>query len=137
MRAGALSSHLFNHTALDWDLDMIKNPERLSWHLPSSTVMTKPTPRWPCVHPDEGQNRVLTPREVARLQSFPDSFKFVGSTLQVFKQVGNAVPCLMAKAIGLAFMRQPHEKFHNDHDAAMSPSSTSHFQIPTLENFFT
>ena len=45
--------------------------------------------------------RHLTPRELARLQSFPDTFLFPCSKTSALKQIGNAVPCLLAKAIGL------------------------------------
>lgn len=46
--------------------------------------------------------RVLTPRELARLQSFPDDFIFEGNKSKQLVQIGNAVPCLLGKAIGLA-----------------------------------
>ncbi|MBX3134290.1 MAG: DNA cytosine methyltransferase [Gemmatimonadaceae bacterium] len=46
--------------------------------------------------------RVLTPRELARLQSFPDSFRFAGPKSKVLVQIGNAVPPLLGRAIGTA-----------------------------------
>ncbi len=47
-------------------------------------------------------NRVISAREMARLQTFPDDFIFTGSFKKVYWQIGNAVPCLLAKHIALA-----------------------------------
>lgn len=45
------------------------------------------------------QPRVMTPRELARLQSFPDDFIFQGSKSNVLVQIGNAVPCQLSRVI--------------------------------------
>lgn len=57
-----------------------------------------------CIHPF--QDRALTPREGARLQSFPDSFNFSGTTAQIVKQIGNAVPPTLGRVIATAIQLQ-------------------------------
>ena len=49
-------------------------------------------------------DRTITVREAARFQSFPDSFEFLGSMASQFRQVGNAVPPILAEAIGRAII---------------------------------
>ncbi len=55
-----------------------------------------------CIHPI--QHRALTPREGARLQGFYDTFDFKGNRSQIVKQIGNAVPPLLGKAIAEAIL---------------------------------
>lgn len=51
------------------------------------------------IHYDSSQARTISVREAARLQSFPDGFRFSGTMNPAFKQIGNAVPPLMARAL--------------------------------------
>ena len=60
--------------------------------------MTKCDPHWGTVIHYE-QDRIISVREAARIQSFPDRFQFTGSIADQYRQVGNAVPPLLAKAI--------------------------------------
>jgi DNA (cytosine-5)-methyltransferase 1 len=57
------------------------------------------------IHYDDRQARTISVREAARLQSFPDGFVFNGSMNSAFKQIGNAVPPLMAYQLALTLKR--------------------------------
>ena len=72
---------------------------RLSWGEPSLTLTCAPAQKQTerC-HPEE--NRPLTVREYARIQTFPDDWYFVGSPINQYKQIGNAVPVNLAYSVG-------------------------------------
>lgn len=77
--------------------------KRLSWNLPSPTLTCSPAQKMTerC-HPDEV--RPLTVREYARIQTFPDSWKFYGLLSECYRQIGNAMPVNMAQIIGKAII---------------------------------
>jgi len=72
---------------------------RLKWDKPSYTINTflNRVPNGCNLHPE--QMRVMSIREAARFQSFPDDFVFVGKPAGIYKQIGNAVPPLLARFV--------------------------------------
>jgi DNA (cytosine-5)-methyltransferase 1 len=68
----------------------------------AGTILTKPDPHWGTfIHPDVDQQRLISVREAARFQSFPDDHTFYGAQVDQYKLCGNAVPVLMAEAIAV------------------------------------
>lgn len=78
---------------------------RLKYDEPCGTVVNVRKSMW--IHPV--QDRAISVREAARLQTFPDSFVFCGTKDKQYQQVGNAVPPIMAKAIATALAAQLDE----------------------------
>lgn len=64
------------------------------------------------IHPLE--QRTLTVREAARLQTFPDHYRFAGGRSDAFRQIGNAVPPTLAQAIGRALLQATARRVHQD-----------------------
>lgn len=78
---------------------------RLAWDRPASTITARfdSLTRGRFGHPS--QTRTISLREGARLQSFPDRFIFFGTKVEVARQIGNAVPPLLAEVVGRAVAR--------------------------------
>jgi len=87
---------------------------RLSWNEPCLTLTCSPAQKQTerC-HPDE--NRPLTIREYARIQTFPDDWIFQGSMSAQYKQIGNAVPVNLAIAIGKSLIQTLNDLEENHH----------------------
>ena len=86
---------------------------RLSWDKPSPTITTSPHQKaTDMCHPED--LRPLTVRECARIQTFPDDWTFYGSVSSKYRQIGNAVPVLLGKAIGEHILKiiQGNNNFH-------------------------
>lgn len=72
---------------------------RLNWNKPSPTLVTHPAmPATDLAHPEE--DRPLSIQEYKRIQQFPDDWELAGPLIQQYKQVGNAVPVGLGKAVG-------------------------------------
>jgi DNA (cytosine-5)-methyltransferase 1 len=79
---------------------------RMEWDSPAPTITARfdSFTRGQFGHPE--QDRTITLREGATLQSFPETYDFVGNKVDVARQIGNAVPPKLAKAIGLQILAQ-------------------------------
>jgi len=96
--------------------DHTKRYGRMRWDGQSCTVLTKCDIHWGAyIHPE--QDRSITVREAARIQSFPDWFHFTGPRTEQFVQVGNAVPPMLGKCIGLALLKADEAQ---DHEPALA-----------------
>lgn len=94
--------------------DHTKRYGRLSRNGLASTLLTKCDPHWGAyVHPTT--LRTISVREAARLQGFPDTFRFAGDQIGAhYEQVGNAVPVPVARAIGACVAA--HLATHNEQE---------------------
>ena len=79
---------------------------RLKWNSQSPTIDTRFDTPSNGTNSHPYLNRAITPREAARIQSFPDYFIFLGKKTYITKQIGNAVPPLMGKAVAKAIKEQ-------------------------------
>lgn len=70
-----------------------------------------------CIHPY--QDRALTPREGARIQSFPDSFEFCGSRSDIVEQIGNAVPPLLGSVLAEHILRLYDSSYETNYEACV------------------
>ena len=79
------------------------------------------------IHPE--QNRTLSVREAARIQTFPDHFRFAGSMTSRFAQIGNAVPPMLARAVGSAVMDALNGPPHK----SIGLASSEHFRSALID----
>ncbi|CAK9183952.1 unnamed protein product, partial [Ilex paraguariensis] len=103
---------------------------RLWWDETVATVVTFPNcHNQAALHPE--QDRILTIREYARLQGFPDFYRFCGSVRERYCQIGNAVAVPVSRALGFS-LGMAFRKLSGDEPLVTLPSNFS-FQPPPAD----
>jgi DNA (cytosine-5)-methyltransferase 1 len=97
---------------------------RIGWDEPCLTLTCSPAQKQTerC-HPEE--TRPFTVREYARIQTFPDDWKFNGSVSQQYKQIGNAVPVNLSKEIGYSLVKFLNTYYEKSNKSELSTSLAS------------
>lgn len=100
---------------------------KLAKNRPSWTIQAQPGPS---TGPFHWQNRRLSRRELCRIQTFPDNVRIAGSYLDAHRQIGNAVPSLLAEVVGREISRQYFGKRIRNLPSLLPPA---HSNCPTPE----
>ncbi len=106
---------------------------RLKWDSVSPTIDTRFDTPSNGTNSHPFLNRSITPREAARIQSFPDNYRFLGTKTNIGKQIGNAVPPLLAKAVGesilMAFRKSQFNLFQGDSHEILQTLASANFEV--------
>jgi site-specific DNA-cytosine methylase len=110
---------------------------RLDWDKPSPTLVTHPAmPATDLAHPEE--ERPLSIQEYKRIQEIPDDWLIAGSLVEQYKQIGNAVPCSLGRAVGRTLIAHlhgrdisavphfPYSRYQNTDDVSWEQEVTAH-----------
>lgn len=132
MPAGATAKDIFEgekeglqalKALIRYDMESFKDKYRKQqWTRPGTTIfahLERDGNRF--IHPDKDQARTFTVREAARVQSFPDEYLFAGAMKSRYRQIGNAVPPLLARAIAGAIYTSVRENSLLYEDGTMVP----------------
>ena len=114
---------------------------RLSWDKPAPTLVTHPAmPATDLAHPEE--DRPLSIEEYKRIQEFPDDWTIAGSLLDQYRQIGNAVPCSLGRAIARMLLTHlqggtpivypdfPYSRYHNTDDVSWTAETLRGLEEP-------
>jgi DNA (cytosine-5)-methyltransferase 1 len=112
---------------------------RLAWDRPAPTLVTHPAmPATDLAHPEE--DRPLSIEEYKRIQEFPDDWEIAGSLLDRYRQVGNAVPCSLGRAIARMLLAHqsgetptvypdfPYSRYHKTDDVSWTVETLGHVE---------
>lgn len=110
-KGSARYKSLWDSIVPPYDVGKFPNKWRKMWaDQPARTLMAHlGKDGYSHIHYDNQQARTISVREAARLQSFPDGFVFSGTMNPAFKQIGNAVPPLLAQALGKMMLAVLHQ----------------------------